>query len=158
MQNNTVLVEPLQATSPPVRALLDQLTVELAQAGYGADETFGYSVDQLEQKAVFLVGARIGELLVGIGGVELQSGGFAELKRFYVAPDHRGTGIAAAILAALTDYARINGAGVLRLETGDKQHAAIAFYRRHGFADIPRFGPYVRSATSLCMQLSLAPQ
>jgi putative acetyltransferase len=35
---------------------------------------------------------------------------------------------------------------------GDKQPAAIAFYRRHGFLATPRFGPYISSATSICMQ------
>ena len=39
-----------------------------------------------------------------------------------------------------------------QLETGNQQKAAIAFYRRHGFAEVPRFGPYVDSETSVCMQ------
>ena len=50
------------------------------------------------------------------------------------------------------EYARGYGVRELRLETGDKQHAAIRFYRKHGFAEIARFGPYVDSATSICMQ------
>jgi putative acetyltransferase len=44
---------------------------------------------------------------------------------------------------------------VLQLETGDKQHAAVGFYRRHGFAEVPRFPPYVDSATSVCMRRDL---
>jgi len=44
----------------------------------------------------------------------------------------------------------------VRLETGDKQHAAIAFYRRRGFVVIPRFGAYRDSETSLCMEHRLA--
>jgi putative acetyltransferase len=32
----------------------------------------------------------------------------------------------------------------------------MAFYRRHGFAEVPRFGPYVDSATSVCMQRDLS--
>lgn len=47
------------------------------------------------------------------------------------------------------------GVRALRLETGLRQHAAMAFYRRRGFSDIPRFGPYVDSATSVCMQRNL---
>jgi putative acetyltransferase len=43
----------------------------------------------------------------------------------------------------------------VRLETGDKQRAAIAFYRRRGFVEIPRFGPYIASQTSVCMQRRL---
>jgi len=104
---------------------------------------------------VHLVGASVGGRLVGIGGIELQGGGFAELKRFYVVPDLRGNGLADAILDALERYAGDHGVGVLRLETGDRQDAAISFYRRRGFQMIPRFGPYVGSEASVCMQRDL---
>lgn len=67
-----------------------------------------------------------------------------------------GTGVATALLQALVEYGHGNGVRLRRLETGDKQHAAIRFYRKHGFAEIPRFGPYVDSVTSICMQQVLA--
>jgi putative acetyltransferase len=72
-----------------------------------------------------------------------------------VTPEYRGTGVADAVLGALLDHARAHELDVVRLETGDKQRAAIAFYRRHGFVEIPRFGPYLASETSLCMQRRL---
>ena len=146
------VVEQVQAQDRDVVALLDALTSELAHGGYSADETFGYSLHQLEQSRVHLVGARVGGKLVGVGGVELDADGSGELKRFYVAPDHRGTGVADVVITALVAHARQRGTKVLRLETGDKQLAAIVFYRRHGFVEIPRFGAYVGSATSVCMQ------
>lgn len=59
------------------------------------------------------------------------------------------------MLDALVAQARERGVGVLRLETGDRQRAAIAFYARHGFVPVPRFGPYVDSATSVCLQRTL---
>jgi putative acetyltransferase len=98
------------------------------------------------------VGARVGGQLVGIGGLELQDGAGGELKRFYVSPEHRDSGVADALMAALVDHARHRQVEVLRLETGDKQHAAMSFYRRHGFVEIPRFGPYVDSEAPVCMQ------
>ncbi len=147
-------VVPVRARDPDVVALVDALTAELALAGYAADETFGYSVEQLEQSRVHLVGACIGGRLVGVGGVEPQEGGIGELKRFFVVPEHRGTGVADALITAVIGYAHDNGMDLLRLETGDKQPAAIAFYRRHGFVEVPRFDPYVHSATSVCMQRS----
>ncbi|MDQ6949451.1 MAG: GNAT family N-acetyltransferase, partial [Actinomycetota bacterium] len=112
-------------------------------------------LQQLEQGRVHLVGARVGGRLVGAGGVELYADGSGELKRFYVVPEHSGTGVADAVIAALIAHARRRGIDVLRLETGDKQQAATAFYRRHGFVEIPRFGAYVNSATSVCMQRDL---
>lgn len=145
-------VRPVQVRDAAVTALLDALTEELAGGGYTEDETFGYSADQLERSGVHLVGARVGGELVGVAGVELDAAGAGELKRFYVVPAHRGTGVADALIGALADHATSHGARVLRLETGDRQLAAVAFYRRHGFAQVPRFGPYVDSATSVCME------
>lgn len=151
-----LVVEPVDPRSPEVAALLGALTAELALGAYAPSETFGYSVDQLLDNGVHLVGARAGDRVVGVGGVEIQQDGAAELKRFFVAPEHRGSGVADAVLEALMAHARERGVVALRLETGDRQHAAMAFYRRHGFAEVPRFAPYVDSATSVCMQRSLA--
>ena len=143
---------PVTVGDPGVADLIDALTVELADGGYSDEETFGYSLDQLERSGVHLVGARSEGRLVGIGGVEVQDSGFAELKRFYVDPARRGQGVADALIEALIEHARSRGATRVRLETGDQQHAAMRFYARHGFAVVPRFGPYVDSATSVCMQ------
>jgi putative acetyltransferase len=147
--------QPVDARSADVLALVESLTAELAEAGYGEDETFGYSADQLVSSGVHLLGAFDGERLVGIGGVELQDGGFAELKRMYVEPQARGSGAADALMAALLDHARAAATTTVRLETGDKQLAAIRFYARNGFVEVPRFPPYTESATSVCMQRTL---
>ena len=148
-------LSPVTVRDPGVADLIHALTVELADGGYTDEETFGYSAEQLEASGVHLVGASVDGRLVGIGGVEVQDGGFAELKRFYVEPAHRGQGVADAVIEALAEHARARGAARLRLETGDKQHAAMGFYARHGFVVVPRFGPYVDSATSVCMQREL---
>ena len=150
-----IQVGPVAVSEPEVAALLDALTSEIAVAGYTAEQTFGYSADQLQNANVYLVGARVDGRLVGVGGLELQDGGVGELKRFFVTPEYRGTGIADAVLEALLEHARARHIDVVRLETGDKQRAAIAFYRRRGFVEIPRFGPYLASQTSVCMQHQL---
>jgi putative acetyltransferase len=147
---------PVDPRDPEVAALLSALTAELALGDYAPSETFGYTTEQLLGNGVHLVGVRIGGRLVGVGGVELQGADAGELKRFFVSPGHRGTGVADALIDALTEHARSHGVAALRLETGDKQHAAMAFYRRHGFVEVPRFGPYVDSATSVCMQRDLS--
>jgi putative acetyltransferase len=150
-----VRVAPVRAGDPDVRALIDALTEELAGSGYTPEQTFGYSVERLEQSGVHLVGAHVAGELAGIAGVEVEDGGFAELKRFYVLPAQRGTGVADLLLDALAAYAADRGVTTLRLETGDRQRAAMGFYARHGFRVVPRFGPYVDSATSVCMQRDL---
>jgi putative acetyltransferase len=147
-----IQVLPVTASEPRVLALLDALTSELAVEGYTAEQTFGYSMQQLQSPNVDMVGACVDGKVIGVGGLEVQEDRIGELKRFFVTPEYRGTGVADALLAGLLDYARVHELDLVRLETGDKQRAAIAFYRRHGFVEIPRFGPYVESRTSVCMQ------
>ncbi|MCZ2820677.1 GNAT family N-acetyltransferase [Modestobacter sp. VKM Ac-2977] len=150
-----VRVQVADVRDRAVLAMVQALTAELASGGYRAEETFGYSPEQLAASGVHLVGARCGDELVGIGGVELQDDGVAELKRFFVVPASRGTGVADAVMTALVDHAAGHGVRLLRLETGDQQQAAMRFYRRHGFVEVPRFGPYADSATSVCMARAL---
>ncbi len=63
----------------------------------------------------------------------------------------RGRGVGRALLDALQAEARALGLRRLVLETGVRQSAAIALYRRCGFADVPAFGEYVASPLSICM-------
>ena len=149
-------VAPADPRAPDVAAALDALTAELAEGGYAPEQTFGYSADQLERQGVHLVAARDDDgTLVGVGGVEVQEPPYAELKRFWVAPARRGTGAGDAVMTVLLEHARDHGAGVVRLETGDRQQAAMRFYARHGFVVVPRFPPYTDSATSVCMARDL---
>ncbi len=149
-------IEQIDPTARWTAALLRELTAELASGGYAPEETFGYDAEQLLERGVRLLGAFTERELVAMGGVEID-GEDAELKRFYVRPEHRGSGAAQQILDALVAEAERSGVRRLRLETGIHQHAALRFYRRNGFVDIPRFGPYVDSETSLCLERVLAP-
>ena len=150
-----LVVAPADLRAADVAAALDALTAELADGEYTAEQTFGYTAEQLEQRGVHLVAARVDGVLAGVGGVEVQDGGVAELKRFWVDPTRRGSGVADAVMANLLDHARAHDVTTVRLETGDRQAAAMRFYRRHRFAEIPRFGPYVDSATSVCFAREL---
>lgn len=151
----TVQAEPVDVRDPEVLDLVHALTAELATGGYTPEETFGYTPEQLERSDVHLVGVRLDGQVVAIGGIELQDACTAELKRMYALPAARGSGAADAVLTSLLGHARAHGVRLVRLETGDQQHAALRFYRRHGFTEVPRFPPYVDSATSICMQRTL---
>ncbi|MDO9378406.1 MAG: GNAT family N-acetyltransferase [Nocardioidaceae bacterium] len=149
------VVEPVRARDADVQVLLVALTAELAGSGYTPEQTFGYSVEQLEAGRVHLVGARVAGRLVGVAGIEVQVHGLAELKRFFVGPEHRGAGVADALIDALLAHAAGSHVRTVRLETGDEQRAAMGFYRRHGFVRVPRFSPYEASETSVCMERAL---
>jgi GNAT superfamily N-acetyltransferase len=67
----------------------------------------------------------------------------AEIKRMYVAPSRRGSGLAASVLAHLESTARDAGADLMILETGRPQRAAVAFYAKSGYRDAGvQFGFY----------------
>ena len=70
--------------------------------------------------------------------VLLGAGDVADLQRIAVAGARRGRGVAAALLRAcdLSAYARVV------LEVRADNVAALAFYRRHGFAEISRRRSY----------------
>ncbi|AXT84057.1 GNAT family N-acetyltransferase [Aeromicrobium sp. A1-2] len=75
-----------------------------------------------------------------------------EIKRMYVVPGNRGSGVADALLAAMEGAARHEGARRVVIHTGDRQHAALKFYDRHGYTSIPVYPPYEVAAYSLCFE------
>ncbi|MES2171916.1 MAG: GNAT family N-acetyltransferase [Actinomycetota bacterium] len=87
---------------------------------------------------------------LGCGGLRRLDDSEGEIKRMYVRPESRGTGVSTAILRTLEDYARGLGWHRLVLETGEEQPDAIRFYEREGYTRIPNFGYYVDSPISLC--------
>jgi len=78
--------------------------------------------------------------------------GELEIKRMYVVPSRRGSGIADELLGAMEDVARDEGASRVVIHTGDRQHAALKFYDRHGYTPIPVYPPYEDVTYSLCFE------
>jgi GNAT superfamily N-acetyltransferase len=103
---------------------------------------------------VFLV-AFDGDEPIGCGGIRQIDEEHGEVKRMYVVPSRRGSGVSVAILRALEASARERGWNRLALETGDKQPDAIRFYSREGYYRIPNFGYYAGVAASLCFERRL---
>ena len=103
---------------------------------------------------LFLV-AFDGETAIGCGGLRQIDEHHGEIKRMYVLPERRGSGISTAVLRALEDAARQRGWERLVLETGERQPDAIRFYEREGYTRIPNFGHYVDSAISICYERKL---
>ncbi len=62
----------------------------------------------------------------------------AELKRLWVDPAHRGTGVAAALVTAALTHV---GDGPVRLSVWHWRSGALALYRRLGFAECPPWDP-----------------
>ena len=124
-------------------------------ARYGTEDHEPGAVPTADSVAVFLVARDAGGTAVGCGGLRLLGPGSGEVKRMYVDPAVRGTGVAAALLRALEDHARRLGIARLLLETGTGQPDAIRFYQREGYEPIEAYGPYAGEPISRCFARDL---
>lgn len=79
-----------------------------------------------------------------------------EVKRMYLLPETRGTGVAADVLARMEQHAAAVTDRVV-LHTGERQRAAIALYTRHGWEPIEVYPPYDQVPESLCFAKDLTP-
>ena len=149
------MIEVLRTDShdPRFRALVAELDADLWRR-YGNLQA-AYAPHNLIETLATVIVALDGGRPVGCGCFKPFGAGTVELKRMYVAPDARGRGIAGQVVAALEQWARELGFTAIALETGTKQHEAIALYTKLGFAPIDRFGPYVDLPLSVCMRKSL---
>ena len=75
------------------------------------------------------------EEVCGMGGLRQLSPGVFEVKRIYVDPSQRGSGLGQPILSRLMDDARQLGAERVKLETGPFMKAAHRLYEAAGFRD-----------------------
>ena len=80
--------------------------------------------------------AEAGGEIVGVVGVAPGSGpdgGFWEICKMYVAREHRGSGLARALLGEAEQFARAAGAAQLKLWSDTRFERAHAFYARQGY-------------------------
>ena len=149
-----VSILPERPDSDDARALILELEGHLAQH-YAAESRHGYSVDKLIVEGVAFFVLRQSVTPAGCGGIQLFGTEYGELKRMYVRPAFRGRGYGRLMLDHLANFARSRGVGLLRLETGIHQAAAIALYERAGFRRIPPFGPYTDDPVSRCYEMRI---
>jgi ribosomal protein S18 acetylase RimI-like enzyme len=102
--------------------------------------------------------ARVDGRPVGTVGMRDLGDGSCEMKRLFVDAAMHGQGIGLALVQTLLAKARQHGYLRMRLDTSQRQVAAVGLYRRLGFREI---GPYyaaseLRRACMYFMELPLA--
>jgi len=135
------LITPERPDTPDARALIAELEAQL-DPFYPRESRHGYSAEKLLAEAVAFFLIRESGTPAGCGSLKLFGTEYGEVKRMYVRPQFRGLGLAKLMLNYLVDYAQSQGIGLLRLETGIHQRAAIGLYERMGFQRVPPFGEY----------------
>lgn len=145
---NTISIEVEHFDSPDAQRLRAAQRLEIDRA-HGGDTEPGEK-PTAESIAVFFVARDESGTPLGCGGLRIVDDGIAEIKRMYVRPESRGSGVAAALLRRLEEAALDLGSPALVLETGTEQQRAVGFYQREGFRRIANFGPYVGAPLSVC--------
>jgi putative acetyltransferase len=140
MSADTITIELAPKATDEVRTLIDELDRFLS-AEYSPEQRHGLTLEAIFQPHIRFFLARLDGAAVGCGGVALFAD-FAEVKRMYVRDEVRGRGVAQALLARIEAEARQAGLTHLRLETGERQPAALRFYARAGFQPCAAFGIY----------------
>lgn len=103
----------------------------------------------------YVVIAYENESPVGCGALKAYETGIMEVKRMFVSPEQRGKGIASLILAELEQWAKELESTTCILETGKKQHEAIALYAKCGYTVMENYGQYAGVASSVCFEKKL---
>lgn len=151
-------IEVADIQSPEATALISALNAELsaAYADIPGANHFRLDVDEVAPgRGAYMIARRSG-VPVGCGAVRRIDAGTAEIKRMYVVPRERSSGVGRRIVEALEREARALGVSRVVLETGTRQDAAIALYEKLGFQRIAAFGEYAESPVALCMAKTLS--
>ena len=149
----TWTIEARPWDDPSGAALRSAQRAEL-DARYGTGDHEPGSPPSAADISLFLVAEEAGRP-IACGALRRLGPTSAEIKRMYVIPARRGSGVAADVLRALESAALSHGWTTLRLETGPAQPDAMRFYEREGYREIPLFGPYAGSSLSVCYERAL---
>lgn len=125
-----------------VAALFDayaaSLDVDLAYQGYGAERAGLPGKYGPPQGELLLARGPEGRALGCVALRPLEDGA-CEMKRLYVSPAARGTGLGAALAEAVVRMAALRGYAEIRLDTLPTMAAAIGLYERMGFGRTPPY-------------------
>jgi putative acetyltransferase len=86
-----------------------------------------------------LLVARAGNEVVGCVALRPLDGTTCEMKRLFIRPSQRGSGLGRQLVQAIVTRGRALGYESMRLDTGPWMKAAHALYTEAGFHEIPQY-------------------
>lgn len=101
------------------------------------DKSFAYGLENLKEffsgpEEIFLL-AKKGDRIIACAGLKKLSDTEALLKRFFIAKDFRGKGLAELMLEKIKEFAREKNYKTIVLDVFQDNPRAKRFFRRHGF-------------------------
>jgi putative acetyltransferase len=141
---------------PEIRALLAR-HLSFATAVTPEGGVFALDVDALRGPMVTFFCARDDGHLLGVVALQELETDHGELKSMHTTEGARRQGVGRTLVGHVLEVARGRGHRRVSLETGNFSTfaPARALYAQCGFVSCAPFGPYVGSATSACMSISL---
>jgi GNAT superfamily N-acetyltransferase len=140
----TLSFRPVALDQEPAASLVGAMRDEMA-AVYDALDIDGEEMPKAGPRELgppggtFLVGFDPAGRPVCCGGIKQLEDDACEIKRMYVTPEARGSGVGRELLAALEGTACDLGYTVARLDTGPRQPRVEHWYRRAGYEPIGNF-------------------
>lgn len=142
------------SSDPDFIALVSKLDEELAIRD-GNEHAFYHQFNSIDAIKYAIVAYDNGKP-VSCGAIKSFSEDTMEVKRMYTLPAYRGKGIAVLVLRKLEQWAAELTYRKCILETGKKQHEAIALYRKCGYLIVPNYGQYAGIENSVCFEKNIA--
>lgn len=130
------------------RAYAAELPIDLALQGFEA-ELAGLPGDYAPSRGAILIARDADGAALGCIGLRPLDHRICEMKRLYVHPAARQTGLGKALAVAVIEAAQRRGYREMKLDTLAQLEPAVALYRSLGFAPIAPYGDHPYEGT-LC--------
>lgn len=150
----TVRIEHADPLGPDARALIAELDAYL-DALYPPENNYLLDPAALAAPEVRFWLARDDDRALGCVALKRLSETDGELKRMYVRPVARGTGLGRRLLGVVEAEARMLGLRRILLETGTDQPEAIGLYRAAGYLPCAPWGDYRADPLNLYLARTL---
>lgn len=140
-------IRPIDPTAPQAITSMQAYFAELATIfpqGFDPGPLTEDSLASMRPPAGQFLLALDGDKALGCVGLRREDATTGEVKRLWVTPSARSSGLARSLMAKIEDHARQMGLSRLVLDTSRHLPKAIAFYSRQGWTEIARYNdnPY----------------